>query len=111
MAFRVPGVAAVALGLALVAAPACAQTSMDDPLDAHDAKRLDRMEKVVRELRAIVFQGKQTGKPVTVQPADTDSRIQDLGNRVSDLEQSLTRVNGALETATHALDVIVECAP
>ena len=43
--------AAAAIGLA--AAPAFAQTPMDDPLDARDAKRLDRMEKVVRELRDI----------------------------------------------------------
>ena len=97
-------VAATALALVLVAAPVCAQTSMDDPLDARDAKRLDRMEKVVRELRAIVFQMKQTGKPVVVQPADTDDRLQDLTRRLSDLEQSLTRVNGALESTSHDLD-------
>jgi tol-pal system protein YbgF len=96
--------ACAALVLLLAAGPALAQTSMDDPLDARDAKRLDRMEKVVRELRAIVFQMKDTGKPVVVQPADTDARLQDLTNRLADLEQSLTRVNGALETTGHELD-------
>ena len=88
----------------LVAGPALAQTPMDDPLDARDAKRVDRMEKVVRELRSIVFQMKDTGKPVVVQPADTDARIQDLTNRISDLEQSLTRINGSLDTSAHELD-------
>lgn len=97
-------VAATAIALVLVAGPAFSQTPMDDPLDARDAKRVDRMEKVVRELRAIVFQMKDTGKPVVVQPADTDARMQELANRLGDLEQSLTRINGSLDTAVHELD-------
>jgi tol-pal system protein YbgF len=88
----------------LAARPAFSQTPMDDPLDARDARRVDRMEKVVRELRAIVFQLKDTGRPVVVQPADADARMQELGARVSDLENSLTRLNGSLETVTHELD-------
>ncbi|MFL5295176.1 MAG: tol-pal system protein YbgF [Phenylobacterium sp.] len=88
----------------LVAAPALAQTPMDDPLDARDAKRVDRMEKVVRELRDIVFKAQKTGGPVVVQPADTDSRLSDLANRLSDLEQTLTKLNGSLETTAHQLD-------
>jgi tol-pal system protein YbgF len=95
---------AAAIALVLAAGPAFSQTPMDDPLDARDAKRVDRMEKVVRELRSIVFQLRDTGKPVVVQPADTDARLQDLANRLSDLEQSLTRINGALETTAHELD-------
>jgi tol-pal system protein YbgF len=90
------------------AAPVLAQTQLPpegaDPLDARDAKRVERMEKVVRELRAIVFQGRDTGKPVVVQPAETDFQIQELTRRVADLEQALTRVNGALETSNHDLD-------
>jgi tol-pal system protein YbgF len=99
------GLAAAALALVLVAVPVMAQTPMDDPLDARDAKRVDRMEKVVRELRAIVFQAQKSGSPVVVQPADTDARIADLTNRIGDLEQSLTKLNGALEATTHDLDV------
>jgi tol-pal system protein YbgF len=97
-------VAATAIALVLIAGPALSQTPMDDPLDARDAKRVDRMEKVVRELRAIVFQMKDTGKPVVVQPADTDARMQELANRVNDLEQSLTRINGSLDSSAHELD-------
>ena len=102
-------VAATALAPVLVAGvlaagPALAQTSMNDPLDVRDAKRVDRMEKVVRELRAIVFQLRDTGKPVVVQPADTDARLQDLANRISDLEQSLTRINGSFDSSAHELD-------
>ena len=100
------GLMAAAAGLVLVAAPvALSQTPMEDPLDARDAKRVDRMEKVVRELRDIVFKAQRTGAPVVVQPADTDARMADLANRVGDLEQSLTRLNGSIEAATHEADV------
>jgi tol-pal system protein YbgF len=95
----------VAAAVLVIAAPALAQTPMDDPLDARDAKRLDRMEKVVRELRDIVFKAQKTGGPVVVQPADTDSRLADLSQRLGDLEQTLTKLNGTLETTTHELDV------
>jgi tol-pal system protein YbgF len=98
-----------AAAIVLVAAPpfvgaAFAQTPMDDPLDARDAKRIDRMEKVVRELRDIVFKAQKTGAPVVVEPADTDARLADLGTKISDLEGSLTKLNGTLEATTHELD-------
>ncbi|WP_372782567.1 tol-pal system protein YbgF [Phenylobacterium sp.] len=90
--------------IALIAVPSFAQTPMDDPLDARDAKRVDRMEKVVRELRDIVFKAQKTGAPVVVQPADTDARIAEQASRIADLEQTLTRLNGSLDAATHELD-------
>jgi tol-pal system protein YbgF len=90
--------------LVLTASPAMSQTPMSDPLDSRDARRMDQMEKVVRELRAIVFQGRDTGKPVVVQPAETDFQMQDLTRRVGDLEQTLTRLNGQLESTAHDLD-------
>lgn len=104
MSFPRLRVAATAVALVLAAGPAFSQTPMPDPLDARDAKRVERMEKVVRELRSIVFQLRDTGKPVVVQPADTDARIQELSNRVGDLEQSLTRINGALDSINQDLD-------
>ena len=63
------------------------------------------MERVVRELRSIVFQLRDTGRPVVVQPADTDLRIQELSSRLADLEQTLRRLNGTLEVTTHELDL------
>jgi len=88
------------------AAVAVAQTPLPpaDPLDDRSAKRVERMEKVVRELRAIVFQGRDTGKPVVVQPAETDAQIAALNERVGDLEQTLTKLNGQNEGVTHDLD-------
>jgi tol-pal system protein YbgF len=98
----IPALAVVVL--ALGGAQAFSQTSLDDPLDDHSAKRLDRMEKVLREIRAIVFQGKETGKPVVVQPAETEGQIQALSDKINDLEQTLTRVNGQNESLVHDLD-------
>lgn len=91
--------------LATTALPAVAQTPLpEDPLDDRSAKRIERMEKVVRELRSIVFQGRDTGKPVVVQPAETDAQIASLGERLGDLEQTLQKLNGQNETLTHDLD-------
>jgi tol-pal system protein YbgF len=96
--------ATAALGVALVAAPVAAQTPIDESLSKRDARRLDEMEKVVKEMRAIVFKGRDTGQPVVVEPADTDARLGELTARLSDLEQSLTRINGALESTSHELE-------
>ena len=90
----------------LFAAHVMGQTPMDDPLDDHSAKRLDRMEKVMKELRAIVYQGRDTGKPVVIQPADTEGQIAALTEKVNDLETTLTRVNGMLESVNHTLDSV-----
>ncbi len=97
--------ALLAVLFASTAAVAAAQTPLPpaDPLDDRSAKRVERMEKVVRELRAIVFQGRDTGKPVVVQPAETDAQIAALNDRVSDLEQTLTRLNGQNEAVTFEL--------
>lgn len=107
MRARLPLTLAVLATLA-VASPAVPQTPLPeaavDPLDARDARRVERMEKVVRELRSIVFQLRDTGKPVVVQPADTDARMLEMGERLKDLEDTLRRLNGSLETATFDLD-------
>jgi len=97
-----------ALSLILLAGGAhgaAAQVSLDTPpLAESDAKRLDRMEKAMKELRAIVFQGRETGAPVVVQPADTEANFQRLSDRLSDLEQSLAKLNGELEVTRHDVD-------
>jgi TolA-binding protein len=86
------------------AAPALAQVPLDNSLDDHSAKRLDRMEQAIRELRSIVFQGRETGKPVVVQPADSDAQLSALSQKIDDLQQAITRLTGQLESAGHDVD-------
>jgi tol-pal system protein YbgF len=86
------------------AAPALAQAPLDNSLDDHSAKRLDRMEQAIRELRSIVFQGRETGKPVVVQPADSDAQLSALSQKLDDLQQAITRLTGQLESAGHDVD-------
>lgn len=102
---RLP-VTLLALAVLATAGPAFSQTPLPlpDPLDARDAKRVERMEKVVRELRAIVFQLRDSGKPVVVQPADTDARMAEMTEKLGDFEQTLRGLNGSLEAATRDLD-------
>ena len=95
----------LALAVALAGgATAWSQTPMPDPLDDRSVKRLERMEKVVRELRAIVFQGRDSGKPVVVQPAETEGQLQGLAQRIVDLEETLTALNRQNEVSTFELD-------
>ncbi len=96
---------AIAAVLATIAAGvAIAQTSLDQPLDERSAKRLDRLEAAVREIRAIVFQGRETGQPVVVQPAETETQIASLTDRLNDLDHTLTRLNGENDVIRHDLD-------
>jgi tol-pal system protein YbgF len=94
----------VAIFLAAGAGSALAQVPLDEPLDEHAAKRLDRMEKAMKELRAIVFQGRETGAPVVVQPADTQSQIASQSDKINDINQTLAKLNGELEVIKHDLD-------
>ncbi|MBQ1542937.1 tol-pal system protein YbgF [Caulobacter sp. CCUG 60055] len=88
------------------AAPSFAQTPIDnDPLDDRSKRRLDNMEKVMRELRSIVFQGRDTGHPVVVQPAETDNQIFNLNTKVDDLQGALQRLNGQIEVLNHDVDL------
>ncbi len=96
--------ALAAILLVASAGQALAQVPLDEPLDEHAAKRLDRMEKAMKELRAIVFQGRETGAPVIVQPAETPGQVAGLGDKVSDINQTLARLNGQLEVIKHDLD-------
>lgn len=99
--------AALIGGSTLGVAVSYAQTPLpteEDPLSDRSKRRLDKMEAVLREMRAIVFQGRNTGQPVVVQFADTDERMSAMNQRIADLEASLQRVNEANERLTHDLD-------
>jgi tol-pal system protein YbgF len=88
--------------LLLAATPAAAQLNpLTDPLprtlDERSDKRLDRVEQTLREMRAILYQGRDSGKAVVVQPAETQSQVEALSTRVSDLEETLRRMNGQVD--------------
>ncbi len=102
-ALRTAPFVAVILTIGLTMA-AEAQTPMPDPLDDRSVRRLEKMEKVVRELRSIVYQGRDTGRPVVVQDAETPAQIEALTERVVSLEDSLQRLNAANENLTFELD-------
>jgi len=80
----------------LPARPAFAQSD--------DDRRLDRLEKQVRELRAILFQGRDTGQPVVVKPEGPDPEVTALQQRVSDLDDTIRKLNGQIEVLTHDSD-------
>src|SRR5579875_3762592 len=91
----IAGVGASALALGLLS-PAFAQSA--------DDRRLDRLEKDLRELRAIVFQGRDTGQPVVVKPEGPDPAVEALQGRVDQLEQTIRNLSGQVEVLTHDLD-------
>jgi tol-pal system protein YbgF len=88
--------AALALCGLTVALPAAAQSV--------DQTRIDRLEKQLRELRSIVFQGRDTGQPVIVKPEGPDPAVTAVQQRMDDLDQSVRRLSGQIEVASHDAD-------
>jgi tol-pal system protein YbgF len=87
--------AAVSL-VALVAGTAQAQSGAD--------RRLDKIERDLKTLQSIVLQAQATGQPVVVRPEGPDPALTALGSRVDDLEATLQRINGQVETLGHSVD-------
>lgn len=91
------------LGLALVIAlsgplsPVWAQT------DDAAARRLDRIERQLREVRDIVLQARSTGQPVEVKLAEPDPQIASLRARSEDLELTLRQMTGQMDSLTQDL--------
>jgi len=97
MAYR--GLSLVVAGtlLAAVAAPAAAQNSGLD-------RRMDRLEQTVRTLQSIVLQAQATGQPVVVRPEGPDPLLTSQQQRITDLEQTIQRLNGQVDTLTFELE-------
>lgn len=89
------GAAFAPMSLLLMSAPAGA---------ADDTARVERLEKQVNELRAIVFQARNTGHPVEVKDAGPDPAVAALSQRVDDLEATLRKLQGGSEISNHDLD-------
>jgi tol-pal system protein YbgF len=95
--------AAVALLLASAASSALAQPDQGfgEPTD----KRIDRLEKQLREVRDIVLQAHATGAPVEIKEAGPDPQVVSLTTRLDDMEQTLRGVTGQFESLQHDLAV------
>ncbi len=89
--------AALALSGLALALPASAQQTDTD-------RRLDRIEKQLRETRSIVFQGRDTGQPVVVKPDGPDPAVTALQSRLDDMDQTVRRLSGQVEVGAHDLD-------
>ena len=72
--------------------------------DSGDSRRVDQLEKQVRELRAIVFQGRDTGQPVEVKPAGPDPALTALEQRFDGVDDTIRQLKGQLEVLTHDAD-------
>ena len=91
-------VAALTVFGAGVAVSTSAQAQGDNPLD----RRMDRLEKDVRQLKSIFTQARDTGQPVTVRlTSDPDPSVAALQTRVDDLEAAARSRNAQIETLAH----------
>ncbi len=91
MAYRLSALLAAVSVIVVAAAPAQAQNAGAD-------RRMERLEQPVRALQATVLQAQATGQPVVVRPEGPDPILTAMQERVSDLETTLQRLNGQLET-------------
>ena len=92
---------ALAAALAAAAAGPSLAQRQDDPND----KRLQNIEKQVRELRSIIMQAKDTGQPVQVRiSSEPDPALDALQTRIDDLEQAARTRNEQIDTLAHDLD-------
>ena len=93
--------AAAALALVLLAgegaatAQAVAQSPPEPP-----ARRLDRLDRAVRDLNAIVRQGAATGRPVIVAPETLPGELDGLRTRLDDLEAARRDQTSTIEALT-----------
>jgi len=104
--FMTAAIAALALGLAGSAiaqddeSPASAGATYQKSND----KRLQRIEKDLHELRAIVLQAKDTGQPVQVRTASSDDQMIAMQSKLDDIEQTVRGMTGQIEVISHDLD-------
>ena len=88
----------------LIVSAAAAALLLAPAAQAQDDKRLRDLEKQVRELRAIVFQGRDTGQPVVVKPEGPDPQVTALQTRADTQDGQIRDLTGKLEVVGHDLD-------
>ncbi len=81
-----------------------AASALATPALAQDDRRLSDLQRQVKELRAIVFQGRDTGQPVEVKPVGPDPQVVALQAKVDELGETERRMTGQQEQLQHDLD-------
>jgi tol-pal system protein YbgF len=97
-----------ALGVAvalLLTSTASAAFAQDQSFGEPGGKRLDRMDKQLREVRAIVLQAHSTGAPVEIKESGPDPQVLGLTSRLDDMDQTLRAMTGQYESLQHELAV------
>lgn len=97
MAYRVLSLLSASALFAAAALPAQAQ-------NAGIERRMERLEQAVRAVQATVLQAQATGQPVVVRPEGPDPILTAMQERVTDLETTIQRLNGQIETLGIELD-------
>jgi tol-pal system protein YbgF len=98
--------ASLAIGLAGGSARAQKASAQDaHPADEPSAKRLDRFEKELREVRQIVLQAHATGQPVEIKEAGPDPQVVALQGKIDEGDAAVRRLTGEIETLTHAVEL------
>jgi len=89
----------MALALGLFASVSSARAQSNDAA----AKRFDRIERQLREVRDIVLQARSTGQPVEIKMAGPDPEIATLRTRIDDLELTLRQTTGQIDSLSQDL--------
>jgi len=88
----------------LAAVSGVALAALSGGAHAQTDSRVDRLDKQVRELRAIVFQGRDTGQPVVVKPEGPDPAVEALQSKLDQQDQTIRTLSGQVEVLGHDLD-------
>lgn len=97
-----------AVGVALIAGATIAQTTPPPPAIEWDKRRLEQLDRNVRRLERALTQRNAAGDPVIIEPdpevVALQGRVELMNQRLSDMEQTLRRVNADGERILQVAD-------
>ena len=74
--------------------------------DKQMRERIDKLEKLVRNLREVIVQARLAGEPVQVRVAtDPDPEVVTVRRKLEDIEQSMSTLNGRLDNLDRDLEM------
>jgi tol-pal system protein YbgF len=93
-----------AVGAALLLCVGASAVAQDLDASEPPAKRLDRLERQLNEVRQIVLQARATGAPIEIKDAGPDPQVDALTTHLNEMDQTLRGLTGQVETLGHNLD-------